>query len=97
MAYWKSKNKTTKVLKRKTVKSPMPRKKAVRNLTDSEAKREGRTGRVKGWVNTTDGAKRKSHRRVTPTRTRANNFVTTMVGGSLKAIPEILSPKRRKK
>ena len=64
MAYWKSKNKTTKVLKRKTKpKTPMVRKKGWRDLTDKEAKREGRKGRVKGWVNTTDGAKRKSHRR----------------------------------
>lgn len=64
MAYWKSVDKTTKGLKRKTKpKLLMKRKKGYRNLTDKEAKREGRTGRVKGWVNTTDSAKRKSHRR----------------------------------
>lgn len=63
MAYWKNKNKTTKVLKRKTVKRPLVRKKGVRNLTDAEAKRQKTGKRVKNYVNTTDGAKRKSHRR----------------------------------
>lgn len=66
MAYWvreKPKSKKVKDLKRKTVKTPLKRKVGVRNLTDKEAKREGRAPRKKNYVNTTDGAKRKSHRR----------------------------------
>lgn len=98
MAYWKPKNKTTKVLKRKTVKKTIPRKVGVRNLTDKTAKKLGRTGRVKGWVNTTDGAKRKSHRRVTPVRRKkvanTDNIVTQFVEGSLMAVPNILRKKK---
>jgi len=63
MAYWKSKNAKIKVLVRKTKKSPMPRVKKHRNLTDKEAKREHKGKRVKNFVNTTDAAKRKSHKR----------------------------------
>ena len=66
MAYWvqeKPKSKKVKQLRRKTVKRPLIRKVGVRNLTDKEAKREGRAPRKKNYVNTTDGAKRKSHTR----------------------------------
>ncbi len=62
MAYWKRTTKTTKTLKRKTTTTPLKRKVGVRNLTDKTAKKLGRK-RVKGHVNTTDGAKRKSHTR----------------------------------
>lgn len=65
MAYWKNKNKKTKVLVRKK-KAPMPRVKKHRNLTDKEAKREKTGKRVKNYVNTTDGAKRASHHRKLP-------------------------------
>ena len=64
MAYWKRKTTTTKVLKRRTVKRPLKRKVGVRNLTDKTAKKLGRVRKV-GRVNTTDGAKRKSHNRKT--------------------------------
>lgn len=64
MAYWKNKSKKVKVLIRPTTKkSPMPRVKKHRNLTDKEAKREHKGKRVKNYVNTTDGAKRASHHR----------------------------------
>ena len=64
MAYWKNKSKKVKVLVRpSTKKSPMPRVKKHRNLTDKEAKRENKGKRVKNYVNTTAGAKRASHHR----------------------------------
>jgi len=61
MAYWKRKNKTTKILIRRK-KPVLKRKVGHRNLTDKSARKLGRT-RKKGYVNTTDGAKRKSHKR----------------------------------
>lgn len=62
LASWKRVSATKKVLPR-TKKAPLVRKVGYRNLTDKEAKREGRTGRKKNYVNTTDGAKRASHKR----------------------------------
>jgi len=62
MAYWKyNKARGTKTLTHRTG-TKITRKIGVRNLTDKTAIRMGRT-RKPGYVNTTDGAKRKMHHR----------------------------------